>query len=202
MRRERTAFSGAVQNSANDRTLQYSAIFLNDQGDPDDIFAGAIVNFGENTPSAGYHGIDLGGGTTTDVRNGGQWYATLAADGALTNGTYAFLSTDYNFATWSTEKAAIGINTLGNPTIGGRAGTALKIVAGKQYFFGEGNFSTVPTATQRYATIADGLLVPAVSKPAAGSLYFEILQVDNYTEGAWNAFPRYRVIADDGTARR
>ena len=68
-----------------------------------------------------------------------------------------------------TQLYAEGVNTLGLGAPAGRLATYTKAIPGETYAFGDGNFSTVMSDTNKYATIANGLLVGTNAAPAAGS---------------------------------
>ena len=63
------------------------------------------------------------------------------------------------------------------------------------YRFGEGNLRAA-ISTNKFFTIANGLLVPAASAPTAdGTPYFELIGTGSFTEGAMSAFTYYDVVA-------
>ena len=144
----------------------------------EDASAGLLCNLGDGIPEGGN-------------------YMTVAADGTAklyaANTTYVqMLSNGVN--TWTD-----GVETLGLGIPAGRKDTFAEIKVGETYAFGPGNFTTLATTTNKYATVANGLLGASSSMPsAADGYFFEIdteLGIDNFVEANYNAFGRYNMVA-------
>ena len=88
----------------------------------------------------------------------------------------------------------IGMNTLGIPVPAGEIGTFTKAEEGGIYSFGAGNFSTAPTAANKYCAVANGLLVPDDEVPASG-WYFELIDIGNFTKGRYLGGAKYTLVA-------
>ena len=91
----------------------------------------------------------------------------------------------------------IGAETLGLGIPAGEFDTFTKINFDNAsiYRFGAGNMSTT-VSTNTYFTIANGLLVPAGSAPAAeGTPYFKLVGTGTATEGAYASMTYYDVMA-------
>ena len=92
----------------------------------------------------------------------------------------------------------VGHNTLGLALPAGERGTFTRIDGTEmhdQIRFGIGNFTATPTVGE-FATIANGLLTPAATAPTdTGTLYFEIMEIGTFTEGAYASFQFVRVRA-------
>ena len=129
---------------------------------------------------------------------GGGYKMTVAADG--TADVYACNSGDVqrisapNGNVW-----AVGFDTLGLGAHSGELCTFSKIVEGETYAFGDGNFSTLVSTTNKYATIVNGLLVGSSTAPEEGTgIYFELdaaLGIDVFTVGNHVGMNRYNLIA-------
>jgi hypothetical protein len=144
---------------------------------PADCSAGMFCVKGDHLPNGGYK-------------------MTLAADGK--GDIYICNPGDVQRGVIGTQLYAEGVNTLGLGAPAGRLATYTKAIPGETYAFGDGNFSTVMSADNKYATIANGLLVGTNAAPAAGSgIYFELdaaLGIDKFTEGNTVPFNRYNVL--------
>lgn len=93
---------------------------------------------------------------------------------------------------------AVGVETLGLGAPSGELCTYTKAIPGETYAFGPGNFSTLVTASNTYATVVNGLLVGSNAAPSdAGTIYFELdaaLGIDVFTEANYGAFSRYNLL--------
>ena len=92
---------------------------------------------------------------------------------------------------------AIGKETLGLPIPKGRDGTFTQIVFDNvhAYRFGEGN-ANAAVGSNKFFTIADGLLVPAAAAPTAvGARYFELRGTGTFTVGTRSGFGYIDVVA-------
>lgn len=128
---------------------------------------------------------------------GGGYQMTIAADGA--GDVYFCNPGDVQRVAFGTDGLfAVGVDTLGLGAPSGRLATYTKAKPGETYAFGPGNFSTIVTAANKYATVSNGLLVGSSSAPSAsGTLYFELdegLGIDVFTEANYGAFSRYNML--------
>lgn len=90
---------------------------------------------------------------------------------------------------------AVGDELLGVGAPAGVKETYTKAIVDEVYAFGPGNFSTLVTTTNKYATISNGLLVGSSSEPDSG-WYLELdslLGIDVFTEANYAAFARYNM---------
>lgn len=142
-----------------------------------DCSAGFLCNIGAGIPAGGN-------------------YMTTAADGSAK--LYACNPSDVQRLSNSANTWAVGCNTLGLGIPAGVKDAFLELREGETYAFGPGNFSTLVTTTNKYATVTNGLLVGTSSAPTSGDgWYFELdteLGIDNFTEGNGNAFARYNLV--------
>ena len=77
--------------------------------------------------------------------------------------------------------------TLGLALPADERGDFTELMVGEQYNFGEGNFSTAPSDSLKFATIANGLLVAVAAAPTDGSVYFAIEDFGKrFIEGAYD----------------
>ena len=94
---------------------------------------------------------------------------------------------------------AVGAETLGLGLPADKKGPFTEIKEGETYAFGPSNFSTLVTASNKFATVSDGLLVGASELDSSfAGWYFELdeeMGIDAFIEGAWNAFSRYNLVA-------
>lgn len=145
---------------------------------PDDASAGLLCNKGDGIPAGGA-------------------YMTLASDGSAK--LYAANTTDVQRLSANGKTWAVGIETLGLGIPAGEKNAFTEIKDGETYAFGPGNFSTVVTAENKYATVSGGLLVGASSLASNfAGWYFELdaeLGIDFFVEANYNAYSRYNLIA-------
>ena len=121
---------------------------------------------------------------------------------AASNGSaklYACNPTDVERLSDASNAWAVGAETLG---LGARIGVKApytEIIPGETYAFGPSNFSTLVTASDKYATVSNGLLVGASALGSSFTgFYFELdaeLGIDAFIEGNYNAFSRYNLVA-------
>ena len=124
---------------------------------------------------------------------GGGYYMTMAANGAAR--PYFCNPGDVQRVAAGEQLYAVGVDTLGLGAPAGRLATYTEGKEGEVYAFGPGNFSTLVTTTNKYATIANGLLVGTATEPTSG-WYFELdegLGIDVFTESNYAAFARYNL---------
>lgn len=145
----------------------------------DDCSAGFLCNKGDGIPSGGA-------------------YMTAAANG--TAKLYACNTTDVQrLGAPNGNRYAVGVNTLGLGVPSGNKGAYTELLPGESYAFGPGNFSTLVTTANKYATVANGLLSGTSVEPsAADGYYFELdaeMGIDWFVEGNGNAYSRYNLIA-------
>lgn len=141
-----------------------------------DADAGLLCNIGDGIPSGGN-------------------YMALASDGSQK--LYAANTTDVQRLTNGTNKWAVGVETLGLGIPAGQKDDFTELVVGETYAFGPGNFSTLVTATNKYATVVNGKLSGTNVKPSAADGYFFELDtemgIDFFVEANYNAFSRYNL---------
>lgn len=128
---------------------------------------------------------------------GGGYQMTLASDGA--QDIYFCNQGDVQRVPFGADKLfAVGVETLGLGAPAGELCTFTKAIPGETYAFGPGNFSTIVTTTNKYATVSNGYLVGSSSAPSdAGTIYFELdagLGIDVFTEANYGAFSRYNML--------
>ena len=144
---------------------------------PDDASAGLLCNIGDGIPAGGN-------------------YMGLASDGSQK--LYAANTTDVQRLTAGDNTWAVGVNTLGLGIPAGEKNDFTELKLGETYAFGPGNFSTLVTTTNKYATVSDGLLVGTSTEPSAGDgWYFELdteMGIDFFVEANYNAFSRYNLV--------
>ena len=139
-----------------------------------DCSAGFLCNKGDGIPAGGH-------------------YMLTAADGSKK--LYACNTTDVQRLGNGNNLWAVGVETLGLGIPAGQKNTYTELKVGETYAFGPGNFSTLVTATAKYATVTNGLLAGTSTKPTSG-YYFELdteMGIDYFTEGNGNEFNRYNL---------
>lgn len=143
----------------------------------DDASAGLLCNIGDGIPAGGN-------------------YMGLASDG--TKKLYAANTTDVQRLTNGNNTWAVGVETLGLGIPAGNKDCFTELVVGETYAFGPGNFSTLVTTTNKYATVVNGLLSGKSGQPsAADGYYFELdteMGIDFFTEANYVAFSRYNLV--------
>lgn len=157
------------------RTGLYGS-FSGENFTPADCSAGLLCNIGDGIPAGGN-------------------YMTIAADG--TKKLYACDTTDVQRLTNGANTWAVGVETLGLGIPAGEKNAFTEIKEGETYAFGPGNFSTLMTTPNKYATVTNGLLVGTSTLPTSG-WYFELdaeMGIDFFVEGNHNAFSRYNLVA-------
>lgn len=139
-------------------------------------------------PSEGYESV-VDASNNPKILNGNTWYFNAAANGKSGGflgdhtGIYAFNNYDVNKAVSGDNQWIVGANTLGLSLPAGNRGDFCELIVGEQYTWGADNFTAVPTAAQKFATIANGKFTPAAAAPTDGSVYAEILRTKNMNEG-------------------
>nr|DAG39691.1 MAG TPA: hypothetical protein [Bacteriophage sp.] len=186
-----TAFESRVSNDKRNDLANVTGRFQTDGAD-DVCSAGFLCVRGENLPCEGY--------SAQNLKNENAWYMEKAtADAKISTVIYACNTYDWNLIVDPVTGAeyAVGVNTLGLPVPAGRDGTFTKIdfTGDRRYRFGIGNVEGT-IGTNKYMTIADGMLVPTSEIPAAnGSIYFELDGQGNFTQGTRSSFGYVDVIA-------
>ena len=147
----KTAFQPRMWNNRHNDLQNVAGEFgamVSETWTPADCSAGMFCVKGDHLPHGGYK-------------------MTVAANG--TGDIYICNPGDVQRGVIGTQLYAEGINTLGLGAPAGRLATYTKAIPGETYAFGDGNFSTVMSETNKYATITNGLLVGTNAAPAAGS---------------------------------
>lgn len=205
---ENTAFEVYVSNSKRNDTQNITGKFGSFTGTngafvPDVCSAGFLCVQNSLLPNEGYESAITRGTTTawqeaTGLNNGNSWYMTAAANGKVTGltgdhtGIFASNTYDVNRATLGDMAINIPGKTLGLAIPEDERGDFTEIIVGEQYNFGAGNFSTKPTTSLLYCTVANGLLVAQAAAPTDGSVYFQVMRLDGrFTEGAFDAGEKY-----------
>ena len=127
----------------------------------------------------------------------GGAYMLTATDGSTK--LYACNPTDVERLSDAKNTWAVGAETLGLGLPSGKKGPFTEVKDGETYAFAPSNFSTLVTASNKYATVSNGLLVGAseISSSYKG-WYFELdaeMGIDAFVEGNYNAFSRYNLVA-------
>lgn len=171
-----TAFQPRIWNNRNN-DLQNIPGLYESSGDPADCSAGFLCNKGAHQTTGGY-------------------VMTTAADG--TEKLYACNPSDVQRVAVGDNTYAVGTNTLGLGIPAGKLDTYTECIPGETYAFGPGNFSTLVTTTNKYATVVNGLLVGSSTAPSAGDGYYFVLDeglgIDSFTESNGIAFARYNLL--------
>ena len=127
----------------------------------------------------------------------GGAYMIAASDGSAK--LYACNPCDVERLSDASNTWAVGAETLGLGLPLGKKGPFTEVKEGETYAFGPSNFSTIVTASNKFATVSDGLLVGASELDSSFTgWYFELdaeMGIDAFIEGAWNAFSRYNLVA-------
>lgn len=206
-----TAFEVYVTNSKRNDTQNITGKFGSFTGNdftPDDCSAGFLCTQHSPLPNSGYEsvvtmGVNESGAATdfqkaTGVKNGNSWYMVAAAAGkaaGLTGDhTGIYACNTYNVNRLGSGDMIINFagKTLGLGIPADERGDFTELIVGEQYNFGAGNFTTVPTDSLPYVTIANGLLTAQAAAPTDGSVYFQVMKLDGrFTEGAYDAGAKY-----------
>ncbi len=176
-----TAFLPRMWNNRNDDLQNIPGLYGSVSGSSfitADCSAGFATNKGAHMPGGGYQ-------------------MTVAANGS--QDIYFCNQGDVQRVPFGADNSfAVGVETLGLGAPAGELCTYTKAIPGETYAFGPGNFSTIVTETNKYATVSNGLLVGASSAPStAGTIYFELdagLGIDVFTEANYGAFSRYNLL--------
>lgn len=179
-------FEVTVSNSVNDQTQHVAGKFGTNTGASfvaAACAAGTLCVPNGLLPNEGYESFG--------IKNGNSYYFNAATNGNSGllgdhTGIYAFNNYDVAKAVNGDAQYNIGAQTLGLALPAGNYGDFCEIRIGEQYSFGDGQFSTAPSAgvSTGYATIAAGKLVYSATAPAAGSgVYFQILRTKPVNEG-------------------
>lgn len=216
-----TAFEVYVTNSKRNDTQNITGKFGSFAGDTftaADCSAGFLCVQDRLLPNEGYEnaysatvdsssGAVNGWAAATGVRNGNSWYMVQATNGKATGlvgdhtGIYACNTYDVNRLGSGDLIINFAGKTLGLGIPADERGDFTELIVGEQYNFGEGNFSTKPTASLLYCTIANGLLVAQAAAPTDGSVYFQVMKLDGrFTEGAYDAGAKYTLRCLRSTA--
>lgn len=186
---EKSAFEDR-NNTTFDPMSNITGIFRNASDKDEKCSAGFLCVQGDNTPCEGYTGLN----------NEMSFYMKAAAASDLVGKPiFACDTHEVNEVTDDVtgQVYKVGCNTLGIPAPAGHPVTFKRIVFDglRRYRFGEGNLSAA-ISTNKFFTIANGLLVPAAAAPTAnGTPYFKLAGSGNFIEGNRNSFGYYDVVA-------
>ena len=180
---QNTAFEVKVSNHEFDSVANITGIFHNASDEPEICAAGFLCVRSELAQNEGY---------PAGVLNGNTWIMNAApATAAVNVPIYACNTFNVNQVGDGTGNVwKVGHNTLGLAAPAGETVTFTKIdfTGDRVYRFGIGN-ANAEIGSNKYFTIADGMLVPANAAPATnGAVYFELLGTGTFTEGVWSAF--------------
>lgn len=183
-----TAFETRIVNNRFDDLANVAGLYQ-ESGENADCSAGLLCVQTTQVPCEGFPGVN----------NENTWYFEAAGDDANVDvPVYACNTHDWQLVPGADgNNWAVGTRTLGLGAPAGRYCTYTHIdFDGRSvYRFGVGNLSA-ELGSNTFFTIADGLLVPAAAAPtAAGSIYFELRDTGNFTEGTTSAFGYVDVVA-------
>jgi hypothetical protein len=182
-----TAFESVIDNNKNDDLANISGMFQESAANAV-CSAGFLCTRTTQTTNTGY--------STQSYKNSNAWVMVEAESTDLVN-TPIYACNTYDVQTVVApdgNEYPVGTNTLGLPSVAGRLCTFTKIKfdGDHRYRFGTGdsaasgstgNLSTA-LSSNGYATIANGLLVPAASAPTAtGTPYFKVIGTGTFTVG-------------------
>ena len=201
----KTAFEVFVSNSKRNDTQNITGKFGSFDGDtftPDICSAGFLTTKHSLLPNEGYEQAFMRGSVTNwesapGLKNGNSWYMVAATNGSAGmpgdhTGIYACNTYDVNRAAAGDLVVNIPGKTLGLAIPADERGDFTEMIVGEQYNFGEGNFSTKPTASLLYCVITNGMLVAQASAPTDGSVYFKVLNLNGrFTEGTYDGGAKY-----------
>lgn len=186
-----TLFAIRANNNIYDELANITGVFQNGAGEGEICSAGFLCTRGEQLQHSAY----------PTLKNENAFNMVAATNAAnVTTGVYACNTFDVNEiqdpVTHNVYR--VGANTLGLPIPAGQRGTFTKIdfaANDKIYRFGAGNFAS-DVADNTYFTVANGLLSPAASAPAAnGAIYFELVATGSSIEGTYASTTWYDLRA-------
>lgn len=182
-----TAFEARIVNDRFDDLANIAGLYQAD-GENADCSAGLLCVRAEQTPCEGF----------ANIKNENSWYMNAAgADANVDTPVYACDPHDWPLLGNGRNLWAVGVETLGLGIPSGRYGSFRRVHFDNVsvYRFGTGNLSAA-LGDNTYFTIANGLLVPAAAAPAAaGSIYFQLRDTGNFTEGSSASFGYVDVVA-------
>ncbi|MEG2527059.1 MAG: hypothetical protein RSA62_07560 [Oscillospiraceae bacterium] len=190
-----TAFEVRATNAEFDSLANITGVFSN--GTATEICsAGFLCIRGEQLANQGYTGI-----------SNANAYTMLAAPATVKANTGVFACNTFGVSEVTDPVTGcvrkIGTNTLGlaAPKDFPCTYTEIDFAANKKiYRFGLGNLSAA-IGSNKFFTVANGLLVPAAAAPATnGAVYFELHGVGKFTVGAHAGFDYYDLMARSVTA--
>lgn len=202
-----TAFEVYVTNSKRNDTQNITGKFGSFTGEtftPDDCSAGFLCTQHSLLPNSGYESAQSFNKESgkfeeaAGVKNGNSWYMIAAANGKATgftgDHTGIYACNTYNVNRLGSDDLIINFagKTLGLGIPADERGDFTELIVGEQYNWRAGNFTTLPTDSLPYATIANGMLTAVATAPTDGSVYFAVLKLDGrFTEGAYDAGAKY-----------
>lgn len=163
---------------------------------PADCDAGQICKTQGQLPLEGY--------AAAGKKNTESFYMVAATNGQSPVGTPNDRTGLYICNPYDVNKATDGIGatfnfpgkTLGIGIPSDERGTFTEIMIGDKFNFGAGNFTTVPTSSLLYATIANGKLTAVAAAPTDGSVYFAVEDYNaRFTVGAYDGGAKYTLRA-------
>ena len=187
-----TAFEVVVSNAKRNETQNITGKFGSFDGETfiaDACSAGFICELHSRLPLEGY--------TEFGFKNKNSWYVVAATDGIIAGqpGDHTGLYACNTYDVQKVNVAGMAVNipgkTLGLPVPADERGDFTELLVGETYAFGAGNFSTLPTTTNKYCTVSNGRLVGSSSAPTTGAVYFELVEIARFTEGARDGGAKY-----------
>lgn len=195
-----TAFEVKVSNHEFDSIANITGIFRNASKEEEICSAGFLCTRDERTVNKGYNAVGPSGATVT-LYNKNTWYMKAAESTDLAQtGIYACNPFDVNMLVDGVTNAVykVGSNTLGLAAPAGYPTTFTQILFNNVnvYRFGLGDVNG-EISTNRFFTISGGLLVPAATAPTTinGAPFFELVDTGNFTQGAYDGFTYYDLLA-------
>lgn len=198
-----TAFEVKVSNHEFDSIANITGVFQASSQN-DICSAGFLCVKTTQTVCEGYDKVGPSNGEIT-LNNTNTWIMNAAvAATTVQTPIYACNTFNVNQITDPVTGAVykVGSNTLGLPVPAGEPATFTKIEfdGNHIYRFGIGNLSA-EISTNKFFTINNGLLVPAAAAPTtANQPYFQLVGSGTFTQGAYNGFAYYDVLACTGVA--
>lgn len=198
-----TAFEVKVSNHEFDSVANITGVFQASSQN-EICSAGILCVKTTQTVCEGYDQVGPTSGEVT-INNTNTWIMNAAASTVtVQTPIYACNTFNVNELTDPVTGAIykVGGNTLGLAVPAGQRATFTKIEfdGNHIYRFGIGNLSAA-ISTNKFFTINNGQLVPTAAAPTtAGQPYFQLVGSGTFTQGAYNGFAYYDVLACTGVA--
>lgn len=189
----KTAFEDRITGAIHDPLGIVAGIFHNADDEAEACSAGFLVKIVGNADNEGYSGVKCEG-----------TYIMQAVAAADLVGTPIFACDTHNVNQLTDGKNVykVGCKTLGLAVPAGEVTDFVHVIFDgiHRYRFGVGN-ANAALSTNKFLTIADGLLKPAAAAPTAnGTPYFEVVGTGAFTEGNRASFEYIDVVARTAVA--